>query len=712
MNEGKERNVTDDLSVFWQNNDTAAALFYDLLARMQREAYDDEFLAQLAAYRTAGGDAVHADVFAAQYLLANDDAERAVLCAERAYAARPVSPAVWTVLARAYAALHRYADALVLQGCLARLCGVPLALDLPRATLDATTLDRLSAAMSHPSHAPLAARMQCGADGHLTQAGSLFLKEFLPVSPHIMPPYYVGVHAPQGMQGAKAWQIDTLRDAPGIDYFGAGDFTFDLIRGQLVHGSADVRLAPQEEAALPILGTVRPHLTQAQKLHIRSGTTEGTVWLNEAVPNFFRLDADTTFTSDEDFIVGTPIRLGHSPARKRLVLNILVDALPWQVLREHFAAEMPKTHRFFQRGTIFDRNYSVAEYTFPSFAAIETGMYPHRNGIFHDQLALELDPDTLTIAEHMRDLGYAATQLMSDGNGIYNGVTRGYDRIIVNPYRLSAYEGVERAIRYLEGLGAGDHFIHIHVGDVHPWPAPIFQCAESVQAQLPLAARIVSEEPVASPYMRPSPLNHRVFRESVRDVDRALGTLFDYLVAHYAPEDYLVNLYSDHGVAIFSEPHDIVGTGLTGATWMMRGAGVPEGVVTDELTSGVDLYPALGALCGFPAEENVDGILPKILGGTGREIAFSNSLYPGKPYFLAARSRTHTLRLETQESVGMDGTVDLAHANVTIYPRAHENEAGYAVDSAELRAFFYPRVREFLRGIGNNGESFPLPTKD
>ena len=191
--------MTDDLSVFWQNNDTAAALFYDLLTRTQREAYDDDFLAQLAAYRTADGDAAHADVFAAQYLLANDDAEHAVLCAERAYAAHPVSPAAWAVLARACAAVHRYGDALVLQGCLARICGVPLALNLPRTMLDAATLDRLSTAMSHPSHAPFAARMQCGADGHLTQAGSLFLNEFLPVSPHITPPYYVGVHAQQGM---------------------------------------------------------------------------------------------------------------------------------------------------------------------------------------------------------------------------------------------------------------------------------------------------------------------------------------------------------------------------------------------------------------------------------------------------------------------------------------------------------------------------------
>ena len=57
----------------------------------------------------------------------------------------------------------------------------------------------------------------------------------------------------------------------------------------------------------------------------------------------------------------------------------------------------------------------------------------------------------------------------------------------------------------------------------------------------------------------------------------------------------------------------------------------------------------------------------------------------------------------------MDGTVDLTGALPRIYPRAHEMEAGYAVDSMELRRFFYPRVREFLRGIGNNGETFPLP---
>ena len=45
--------MTDDLSTFWQNNERARTLFYDLLARAERDAYDDDFLALLAAYRQA-----------------------------------------------------------------------------------------------------------------------------------------------------------------------------------------------------------------------------------------------------------------------------------------------------------------------------------------------------------------------------------------------------------------------------------------------------------------------------------------------------------------------------------------------------------------------------------------------------------------------------------------------------------------------------------
>ena len=427
--------------------------------------YAEEPLARLAAYREAGGDAVHADVFAAHYLLANGDAEAAALCGERAFRARPIEHAAWQVLARAYMAQGRYADALVMQAYTAKLLERPLTAEgIPPEVFTDELLDRLSVAMGKAGYAPIAvSRMSYSAEQRLTAESTSFMGEFLPQSTSDLPPYY---------------------------------------------------------------------------------------------------------------------------------------------------------------------------------------------------------------------------------------------------------EGVERTIRHLEGLRDTDHFIFLHTSDVHSWPYPLFQITSSVQARLPLAARLsgaAGSEP--SPYLRRTDLSMEVCRQGIRDLDRALGALYRYLGEHYSPEEYLVNIYSDHGVPVFSEHHYIVSPDLTHAAWMMRGAGVPEGVHTDELTSTVDLYPVLGALCGFPVSDEVDGVLPRVFGGTGRDLVFSNSLYPTKPYVLAARSKEHTLCLETQGTVGMDGTVDLAHANVTIYPRAHENEADYAVGSPELRAFFYPRVREFLHGIGNNGELFPLPTK-
>ena len=98
-----------------------------------------------------------------------------------------------------------------------------------------------------------------------------------------------------------------------------------------------------------------------------------------------------------------------------------------------------------------------------------------------------------------------------------------------------------------------------------------------------------------------------------------------------------------------------------------------------------------------------------MFGGQEREAVYSISRYPGQTLKVAVRSKTHTLRLETDEVVAKDGTVDLGGAYPDIFPRAHEAEPGYAVDSAELRAFFYPRARTFLREVANNGEYFPHP---
>ena len=89
----------------------------------------------------------------------------------------------------------------------------------------------------------------------------------------------------------------------------------------------------------------------------------------------------------------------------------------------------------------------------------------------------------------------------------------------------------------------------------------------------------------------------------------------------------------------------------------------------------------------------------------------SASQYPGQTYKLAVRTHEHTMRVETCEPVDEDGTVNFEQAVVGIYPRGHELDENYAVDSTELRAFFYPRARNFVRETANNGEFWPAMRK-
>ena len=456
--------MSEDCAVFWHNNEQASALFYGLLARAEQGAYDDDFLIQLAAYREAGGDAAHADIFAAQYLLANGDAANAVTCGERAFRMRPAEPAVWSVLSRSYHAAGRYADALVMQGYALNFFHVPIALDLPASVLTQETLDRLSIAAGKANYAPYAlSRMHYSAENGLQAESAIFFEEFLPVSPHISPAYYVGAYVEQGLSNDKRWLMNAIRTAPGLAENVGGDFTFDIMRGTRAPKAAAITVAPGTEAVVPIIGTA-----EGQSITAQTETIDDTAWLNPAAVNFFRLSENTRFTSDSDFIIGTPICVGHSPRRRKLVLNILVDALPWHVVRTSFAEHMPHTARFFSHGTIFDQHYSVHEFTYLSLPTIETGMYMQHTGISNEWTAAELPADYITLSEHLRAQGYATTYLMNAGDGIYNGITRGYDRLVITPYQDFARDAADRVIRFLEGMPDVDNVLSLHLMDIHP----------------------------------------------------------------------------------------------------------------------------------------------------------------------------------------------------------------------------------------------------
>ena len=705
--------MNEDNRVFWHNNEQASALFYDLLARSEQDAYDDNFLMQLAAYREAAPTSERADIFAAKYLLHHGDAENAAVCAERAYRKRPVNREIWLLLAESYARLDRPVDALTMYGY---AYGLYLSPEIPMELLmrgGKDGLDRLSIAAGIGTGAPMTQNRAflAGADHALEFQLDAFVGEYLPLTPpEGSARYWVAAYVDNAFLSDQSQLIEKMRHTDVFVDRMQRDYPFCLQRAQEVRGRVTIEVPEGAEVILPIAGT-----EPLQELTIASKSQPpASAYLGKWAFSQFRLTETTEITpaSDAVYAVGTPIRLGHSPARRKLVLNILIDGLAWNIARTHFPDAMPNIAHFFARGTIFDQHFSTSECTYPSLPVIETGRYPIHTQVFNERNSHELPLDMMTLSECMTDLGYYATAPMGAADPIYSGTLRGYDQLNTTGWKLLSAEAVDRTIMQLEAFDETDQFLHLHVADVHPWNAKGFKFHPAVETHLPLSERLFdTDEHIASVRLPKLKIYQEQFWQSLRRADRNLAQLLTYIEEHYTEEEYLVSVYSDHGNSIFSAPvngvMDVIAENSTRALWMMRGAGVPEGRIVNELTSSADLYPTLGALCGFPAADDIDGNLPAVFGGKERDAVYSMSMFPGQTYKLAVRTHDFALRLETQEKVDEDGTVNFADARVGIYPRTHELEEDYALGSAELRAFFYPRARSIARAIANNGEFWP-----
>jgi hypothetical protein len=703
--------MTDDRIVFWRNNEQASALFYDLIDRTERGAYDDDFLAQLASYREVSPNTENADIFAACYLLHHGDTAAALICAERAYRRRPVRYAIWTLLAEIYTRLGRTIEALTMHGY---AYGLHLAPDIPMelAVHGGTEgLNRLSVAAGIGTGAPLTQSRAVFDEIGLRFDLDAFVGEHLPLTPPVgSARHWVAAYVENAFLSDKSALIEEVRHTEVFVDKMQRDFPFQLQKAQEVRGAATIEIPQGTEVILPIAGTEK-----LQELTVKTASLPpAAAYLGKWAFSHFRLSETTHLDAADDapYAVGTPIRLGHSPARKKLVLNILIDGLSWNVARTRFPDGMPNIARFFARGVIFDQHFSTSECTYPALPVIETGRYPHHTQVFHAHDSHELPLDFMTLSECMTDLGYYAAAPMGASDSVYCGALRGYDMLNVSAWKLPSAEMVDRAIMQIEAFHETDQFLYLHTTDVHPWNAKGFKFYPAVETQLPLAERLFEmDESIASVRLPKLAIYQEQFWKTLCHVDRNIGVLLSYIEEHFTPDEYIVNLYSDHGNSVFSLPIngaiDVIGENSTRAVWMMRGAGVPEGIVTDELTSIADIYPTLGALAGFPVASDIDGNLPAMFGGKERTAAISMSMFPGQTYKLAVRTHDHTLRLETDAPLNEDGTANFAEAKVAVYPRAHELEADYALDSEELRAFFYPHARKIIQEIANNGEIWP-----
>ena len=297
------------------------------------------------------------------------------------------------------------------------------------------------------------------------------------------------------------------------------------------------------------------------------------------------------------------------------VLFVLIDTLRADRLGSYGYERdtSPILDQLASRGVRFARHLAQSSWTKSSMASLWTGLYPSRTGVTRFEHVIP--PEAKLPAEIFREAGFRTAGLFRNGwvEG-YFGFAQGfevYTRPIGNPPPPSVrrenptvkevgtdIDSVPAAIEFLRIHGNERWLLYLHFMDLHEY--------------------LYDEESA-------------LFGSSYSDVyDNAIrreNYVLDQLLGHLAREGYLektlVVIASDHGEA-FSE------RGFEGHARRVyrESTEVPlilslpfrlePGVVVEQRTQNVDIWPTLLDLLGLPPMPGVDGRsrLPEILAAT------------------------------------------------------------------------------------------------
>jgi hypothetical protein len=649
---------------------------YDLLLILsQRGIFDADFQLGLTQLAQIAKDKSRVPYLQAQECYAQKNYQEAAVFMRKALQYRGISYDYWNFMAQICQQLgdiegQYYWAALVTVHGGESYASINLPLDNPKA------LRVVGQARLNPCSMPFYVQFY-EQDGKLTDAYGNLAGQYLADENEAGYRDFCGVYNPRQCLNARAAVASLLDDAHFFPH-GYTDFPFDIMRCR-EEKQIQVECPPGRTCIVPIAAQCA-----GQPIYFQSGDDRKGLPADKWEFAYFRCEAgNTVISSEKAFHVAEPIWLGHDTRRKKLVLNILTDGLPWQAVKKQGYKSVPNIKRFFSKGVIFDNNFSVSEFTYPALAAIETGCYPYRTQIFNDNVATKLSEVFPVISEQMKALGYYCTNLLSDSAGLFNGVLRGFDRSIPQQLTCQAYEAVERCIEHLDAWTEVDNYVYLHISDAHPFSTNI-KLAPYTQVSLPWQERILDEYGTTSVHKKRNALNMTENQYSIAHMDRLLGWLFDYIEEHYAENEYIVNLYSDHGVSVYDKDNYLLSENQSGAALMVRGAGIPHLGLVEELTSVLDLYPLMDKELGFTIPCKTDGHLPKAFGGQGRRYAVSMSIYPGQTFKLCLRDEKYEFRLETKAFTQMSGLVDMRDYSVHIYRRDNFEE----VFAEEIRSRF------------------------
>jgi arylsulfatase A-like enzyme len=192
-------------------------------------------------------------------------------------------------------------------------------------------------------------------------------------------------------------------------------------------------------------------------------------------------------------------------------------------------ARTPAIDRLAREGILFERAYAQVPQTLPSHVTMLTGRLPFESGV-RDTAGFRLPEETRTIAELLRDRGYATGGIVSSfllrkETGINRGFTF-FDSELpapadVSPQAVLARDGAESeqvAEHWLDSIGTSRAFLFLQIAEPHA----------------PYTARERFKD--LDPY-----------DAEVAYADEVVGRLVQYLKAHQLYDRSTILLTSDHG---------------------------------------------------------------------------------------------------------------------------------------------------------------------